>query len=143
MYSLLLSFFSTIVIVVGCCCDSLLLEGVAALYFSTCVAAPFLFYSCCSSLFFVCLVILLNTSEICHVFIMQVDQVLEEIDVQPTAPTESSQKLKRTMCCFYCHASGQSKRTCTCCQAQAWRNRMGTVKRRKEKVTFLRPQNRI
>ena len=69
---------------------------------------------------------------------VQATEIAEEIDVQLSAPTKSSQRpKKRTMCCYFCHIPGQSKRTCTCSQAQSWRKRMAVVSRRKLRVSFL------
>ena len=69
-------------------------------------------------------------------FNMQAVEMAEEINVQISAPTESSQRPKRIVLLFL-SCSRQSKRTCTCCQAQSWQNRMAVVSRRKQTVSFL------
>ncbi|XP_071936355.1 uncharacterized protein [Coffea arabica] len=56
----------------------------------------------------------------------------EEIEVQATAPKASSQKVGRIACCWFCHVPRHTKKSCPYWRAQAWRNRMAGVKRRKQ-----------
>ena len=60
----------------------------------------------------------------------------EEIEVQATAPKASSQKVGRIPCCWFCHVPRHTKKSCPYWRAQAWRNRMAGVKRRKQTVSL-------
>ena len=79
----------------------------------------------------------------CSIVNIQAGEVAETIHVQSSAPELSSKRVRRTACCLFCHAPGQTKKTCTCARAQLWRSRIAGVvspgkgKRRKQTVCFL------